>query len=132
VFARVWRRCGHDAVLRKGPTLICGELAGSSDIPGRTVPPQCGLASSDYQLMIAHYGDDVGCPPRPQAYRLYLENSGTGNSAALKAEMMTVQQGFDEDLGIFSELLKPNHAVSPSMMEDCALSDKFADENCRR
>jgi len=119
--AECLRRSGADAVMigraAQGQPWICGELAGSSDIPADRAARNA-VALEHYQLMIAHYGDDVGVRHARKHIGWYLETLAPETPAALKAEMMTSNRA-DEVLGIFSELLEAT-AVSPSMMESAA------------
>jgi len=119
--AECLRRSGADAVMigraAQGQPWICGELAGSDDIPVNQIARNA-IALEHYQLMIAHYGDDVGVRHARKHIGWYLETLAPGTPAAQKTKMMTSNRT-DEVLSIFSQVLEAA-AGSPSMMESAA------------
>lgn len=119
--AECLRRSGADAVMigraAQGQPWICGELAGSADIPATQIARNA-IALEHYQLMIAHYGDDVGVRHARKHIGWYLETLAPETPAALKTRMMTSNRT-DEVLSIFSDVLEIA-AGSPSMMESAA------------
>ena len=119
--AECLRRSGADAVMigraAQGQPWICGELAGSVDIPADRNARKA-VALEHYQLMIEHYGDDVGVRHARKHIGWYLETLAPQTSAAQKVRMMTSNRA-DEVLTIFSDVLEAA-AVSPMTMESAA------------
>ena len=118
--AECLRRSGADAVMigraAQGQPWICGELAGSADVPPDRAARKA-VALEHYRMMIAHYGDDIGVRHARKHVGWYLETLAPETSGALKAQMMTSTSA-DEVAALFAEALEA--AVSPSIMESAA------------
>ncbi|MCC0035636.1 MAG: tRNA dihydrouridine synthase DusB [Hoeflea sp.] len=114
------RRSGADAVMigraAQGQPWICGELAGSADIPPDRAA-RTAVALEHYRMMIAHYGDDVGVRHARKHIGWYLETLAPETPAALKVRLMTSTNA-DEVAALFADALEA--AVSPSIMESAA------------
>ncbi len=119
--AECLRRSGADAVMvgrgAQGQPWICGELAGSPDIPADR-KARNAVALEHYRAMIAHYGDDVGVRHARKHIGWYLETLAPETPADRKVTMMTSHSP-DEVLEIFAEVLE-TAAGLPSMMESAA------------
>ena len=119
--AECLRRSGADAVMigrsAQGQPWICGELAGSADIPVDRAARNA-VALEHYQAMIEHYGDGVGVRHARKHIGWYLETLAPQTPAAQKVRMMTSLRA-DEVLNIFSDVLEAA-ANSPVMMESAA------------
>ena len=112
--AECLRRSGADAVMigraAQGQPWICGQLAGSDDIPADRAARNA--------VALEHYGDGVGVRHARKHISWYLETLAPQTPAAQKVRMMTSIRA-DEVLNIFSDVLEAA-AVSPSMMESAA------------
>ncbi|MCZ4287496.1 tRNA dihydrouridine synthase DusB [Hoeflea alexandrii] len=118
--AECLRRSGADAVMigraAQGQPWICGELAGSPDIPADRAACNA-VALEHYRMMIAHYGDDVGIRHARKHVGWYLETLAPQTPGPQKARLMTSTNA-DEVLALFTDALES--AVSPSIMESAA------------
>lgn len=115
------RRSGADAVMvgraAQGQPWICGELAGSADVPVDRAARNA-VALEHYGMMMSHYGDDVGVRHARKHIGWYLETLAPQTPASRKVRLMTSDSA-DEVKGIFAEVL--DAAVSsPSLMESAA------------
>lgn len=114
------RRSGADAVMigraAQGQPWICGELAGSVDVPPDRAARNA-VALEHYRMMIAHYGDDVGVRHARKHVGWYLETLAPETPGPRKARMMTSANA-DEVAALFADALEA--AVSPSIMESAA------------
>ena len=119
--AECLRRSGADAVMvgraAQGQPWICGELAGSSDIPADRAARNA-MALEHYRLMIAHYGDDVGVRHARKHIGWYLQTLAPHVPAVQKVRMMTSNRA-DEVLDIFSDVLAAADG-STSILESAA------------
>ena len=118
--AECLRRSGADAVMigraAQGQPWICGELAGSADVPPDRAARNA-VALEHYRMMIAHYGDDVGVRHARKHVGWYLETLAPETPGSRKATMMTSANA-DEVAALFADALEA--AVSPSIMESAA------------
>lgn len=118
--AECLRRSGADAVMigraAQGQPWICGELAGSADVPPDRAARNA-VALEHYRMMIAHYGDDVGVRHARKHVGWYLETLAPETPGPRKARLMTSTNA-DEVLALFTDALEA--AVSPSIMESAA------------
>jgi tRNA-dihydrouridine synthase B len=118
--AECLRRSGADAVMigraAQGQPWICGELAGSADVPPDRAARNA-VALEHYRMMIAHYGDDVGVRHARKHVGWYLETLAPQTPGPQKAKMMTSGNA-DEVAALFADALEA--AVSPSIMESAA------------
>lgn len=114
-------RSGADAVMigraAQGRPWICGELAGSVDIPADR-QARNAVALEHYRAMIGHYGEDVGVRHARKHIGWYLDSLAPNTQAAKKVTMMTSTNS-DEVFDVFAEVLEAAPG-SPSMMESAA------------
>jgi len=119
--AECLRRSGADAVMvgraAQGQPWICGELAGSADVPADRAA-RIDIALEHYRSMIVHYGDDVGVRHARKHVGWYLDTLAPKTPGAEKARMMTSGDA-GEVLDIFAQALEAA-AASSSLMENAA------------
>jgi tRNA-dihydrouridine synthase B len=105
--AECLRRSGADAVMigraARGQPWICGELAGSDDVPLGSAARQA-VALEHYQLMIEHYGDDVGIRHARKHIGWYLDTLAPQTPAEMKTRLMTSRRA-DEVVDLFAQAL---------------------------
>ncbi|SOE18751.1 tRNA-U20-dihydrouridine synthase [Hoeflea halophila] len=111
------RRSGADAVMvgrgAQGQPWICGELAGSADIPADR-KARNAVALEHYRAMIAHYGDDVGVRHARKHIGWYLETLAPRTPADRKVMMMTSHNA-EEVVETFAEVLETAAGLSSEM-----------------
>lgn len=105
--AECLRRSGADAVMigraSRGQPWICGELAGSDDVPlGSAV--RHAVALEHYRMMIDHYGDDVGIRHARKHIGWYLDTLAPQTPAEMKTRLMTSRRA-DEVVELFAQAL---------------------------
>ena len=119
--AECLRRSGADAVMvgraAQGQPWICGELAGSADVP-EDQQARNAVALEHYRLIIAHYGNDVGVRHARKHIGWYLETLAPQTPAAQKVRMMTSDSA-EEVFDVFAEVLEAAAGL-PSMLESAA------------
>ena len=119
--AECLRRSGADAVMvgraAQGQPWICGELAGSEDVP-EDRKARHAVALEHYRLMIDQYGEDVGVRHARKHIGWYLETLAPDTPASQKIRLMTSTRS-DEVVKIFSEVLE-KAAIAPAAMENAA------------
>ena len=105
--AECLKRSGADAVMvgraSRGQPWICGELAGADGVPAPGAE-RAAIALAHYQMMIEHYGEDVGVRHARKHIGWYLETLAPGTEARLKTALMTSRKA-DEVLPLFAEAL---------------------------
>ena len=114
-------RSGADAVMvgraSRGQPWICGELAGSPDVP-EPRSARRGIALEHYSMMIAHYGEDVGVRHARKHIGWYLDTLSPHTPAALKTALMTARDP-EAVLALFADALQ-GAATSAPIMESAA------------
>ncbi|MDF1608933.1 tRNA dihydrouridine synthase DusB [Hoeflea sp. YIM 152468] len=118
--AECLRRSGADAVMvgraARGQPWICGELAGSDEVPAGAAARQA-VALAHYRMMISHYGEDVGVRHARKHIGWYLETLAPETPAAVKTALMTARRA-DEVFDMFAQALAAS--LQASVLESAA------------